>query len=149
MIKSYRGKIADGGVERIRLSTKRGEVGYKVVKLQILPPNPANTSTEHMVQILRQEPVNASGVPTASNTVDFSNPLLIGVAYFENSSGMAAPAATQTVIFDSEPFNQDIYVSHMEENGSEDCNYYLELEQIKLDLNQSTVATLKDMRGRE
>jgi hypothetical protein len=37
----------------------------------------------------------------------------------------------------------------MEENGSEDCNYYLELEQIKLDLNQSTVATLKDMRGRE
>jgi hypothetical protein len=28
-------------------------------------------------------------------------------------------------------------------------NYYLELEQVKLDLNEATVATLKDMRGRE
>ena len=26
-------------------------------------------------------------------------------------------------------------------------NYYIELEQVKLDLNEATVATLKDMRG--
>jgi hypothetical protein len=28
-------------------------------------------------------------------------------------------------------------------------NYYIELEKVKLDLNEATVATLKDMRGRE
>jgi len=28
-------------------------------------------------------------------------------------------------------------------------NYYLELEQIKLDLSESTVATLKDIRNKE
>ena len=26
-------------------------------------------------------------------------------------------------------------------------NYYIELEQVKLDLSEATVATLKDMRG--
>jgi len=27
------------------------------------------------------------------------------------------------------------------------CNYYLELEQFKLDLNENTVATLKNIRN--
>ena len=41
-------------------------------------------------------------------------------------------------------FNQDIYVTNY---GSGAMNYYIELEQIKLDLNENTVATLKDIRN--
>ena len=44
-------------------------------------------------------------------------------------------------------FNQDIYLTHLESQGSSAVNYYLELEQIKLDLNENTVATLKDIRN--
>ena len=35
----------------------------------------------------------------------------------------------------------------MDIGGSEKNNYYIELEQVKLDLNEATVATLKDMRA--
>jgi len=51
------------------------------------------------------------------------------------------------VTFDREIFNQDIYVSHVEVAGAATVNYYLELEQVKLDLSESTIATLKDIRN--
>ena len=44
-------------------------------------------------------------------------------------------------------FNQDIYIAHKDYNSGEEINYHLELEQIRLDLNEATVATLKDMRA--
>jgi len=53
------------------------------------------------------------------------------------------------VIFDNEVFNQDIYITYTDNGGgsNEDINYYIELEQIKLDLSENTVATLKDIRN--
>ena len=49
-------------------------------------------------------------------------------------------------IFDNTIVNQDIYITHSDIVGTTPCNYYLELEQVKLDLNENTVATLKDIR---
>ena len=46
-------------------------------------------------------------------------------------------------------FNQDIYVTHKDVAVGQTVNYYIELEQIKLDLNENTVATLKDIRNIE
>jgi len=43
--------------------------------------------------------------------------------------------------------NQDIYITHIDTNGAIPCNYYIELEQVKLDLSENTVATLKDIRN--
>ena len=54
---------------------------------------------------------------------------------------------SQTVIFDNEIFNQDIYVCHKAVTGTHPINYYIELEQIRLDLSENTVATLKDIRN--
>ena len=46
-------------------------------------------------------------------------------------------------------FNQDIFLtSSINGSAGLEMNYYLELEQVKLDLNQNTVATLKDIRNR-
>ena len=53
------------------------------------------------------------------------------------------------VVFDNEIFNQDIYITHTDAHATGECNYYIELEQIKLDLNENTVATLKDIRNIE
>jgi len=53
----------------------------------------------------------------------------------------------QQVIFDHVKFNQDIYITHTNTDGDAEMNYYLELEKVKLTLDEATVATLKDMRG--
>ena len=54
------------------------------------------------------------------------------------------------VIFDNEKFNQDIFVTNVDVVGnSAPINYYIELEQIKLSLDENTVATLKDIRNIE
>jgi len=54
----------------------------------------------------------------------------------------------QVIIFDQEIFNQDIYIGNQDVAGSNSkINYYIELEQMKLDLSENTVATLKDIRN--
>ena len=143
MIKSFRGKLASSGTQLIRLSTNNGLIGYKVVKFQIFPPTPGGSSYENVVQIFTEEPDSAIG------TVNFDNPLLIACAYLEGNNSSAETDMLQ-VVFDHVKFNQDIYITNYDVDGdTEAINYYIELEQVKLDLNEATVATLKDMRGRE
>ena len=65
-----------------------------------------------------------------------------------SSAGTASGyTTTMFTVFDKEIFNQDIYLTHDENLGSLAVNYYIELEQVKLDLNENTVATLKDIRN--
>ena len=46
-------------------------------------------------------------------------------------------------------FNQDVYVTFKKTAGTSPTNYYIELEQVKLALDENTVATLKDIRNIE
>ena len=80
-------------------------------------------------------------------TVDFDDPNLMAAATTSNSTGGTTYPPRMTVIFDQGLFNQDIFITHSDNAGSENCNYYIELEQVKLDVNEAAVATLKDMRG--
>ena len=143
MNKSFRGLLADGEVLKIRLGTNNGLTGYKIHKFQIFPNEFGGAASEHTVKLHLEDP------GTATATANFNNPLLLGVAAINNnSSGHNYPLET-VVVFDNTKFNQDIYVSHVEAIGANSCNYYLELEVVKLNLDEATVATLKDMRGRE
>ncbi len=144
MMKSFRGRIADGGQERIRLSTNDGLTGYKINKFQVMSHQPFfGDISEHCLKIYAFEQDTVDGV------VDFTSPILLGVAISTNhTSGWLGPP-TPVIIFDNKKFNQDIFVTCNDAQGTEDCNYYIELEQVKLSLDESTVATLKDMRGRE
>ena len=145
MIKSFRGLLADGEQETIRLGTNDGLIGYRIVKFQIMSYLPTSGGhKEHVVQIWKVKQTSAPTVAPAP--VDFDNGLLLGAAW-SLSSDSPAYASTQDILFDSEVFNQDIYVTHTDTDGTDSCNYYIELEQVKLDLNEATVATLKDMRG--
>jgi hypothetical protein len=143
MIKSFRGKLADGEEEKIRLGTNNGLIGYKISKFQIMTEEPYGGATaEHIVKLTSQSQDVAA-------TVDFNNPLLLGVAIINNATAGYDNASIPVIIFDNVKFNQDIFVSHKDNATGTACNYYIELEQVKLDLNEATVATLKDMRGRE
>jgi len=143
MIKTYRGQLADGGQDKIRLKTIKGEVGYRIAKFDIFPSRPGAADVESTLMIWK---VKQSSVSTTAVTVDFTDGDLLAVAYMAEGSGAdQGPLATQ-VIFDQEIFNQDIYVTHTATSGSEPVNYYLELEEIKLNENQTTMATLQSLR---
>tara|TARA_R100000655_G_scaffold63144_1_gene101591 strand:+ start:740 stop:1180 length:441 start_codon:yes stop_codon:yes gene_type:complete len=144
-VKSFKGRLADGGQERIRLSTNDGKTGYKVKKFQTMTVSPGIEQHESVTQIFAEK---VATVPTGSATVDFTNPLLLAANTYI-SGNASAEVYNQQVIFDNVKVNQDIYITHTENDGSSAINYYVELEQVKLDLNEATVATLKDMRGRE
>jgi len=140
MIKTFRGLIADGGQDTIVLHTNDGSVGYRITKFQLMPKEPGQDHHEHTVKIYK---VNQS---TVDNTVDFNDQTLLGVGYYQDAASQDNVTSTD-IIFDKEIFNQDIYVTASDTVGAVPINYYIELEQIKLDLNENTVATLKDIRN--
>lgn len=145
-IKSFRGKLADmEGVitsEVIPLSTNDGSVGYRIVKLQLFAAKPGTVSQESVVKVF-----NIPQTTAADSEIDFSDQTLIAAGYLLNHATATDNPAYMYSLFDNEIFNQDIYITYVDIKNSEECNYYIELEQIKLDLNENTVATLKDIRN--
>jgi len=143
MNKTFRGQIADGAQDTIVLHTNDGSTGYRIVKFAIFSSSPGIVNVESVVQIFK---VAQTTVPTSSATVNFSDNTLLGVAYLQEGH-LETAVTSLDVIFDNEIFNQDIYITHTDQEGALAINYYVELEQVKLDLNESTVATLKDIRN--
>ena len=142
-LKSFRGSIADGAIQKIRLSTNNGLTGYKIKKFEIIAVNSGTTDFEHTVMLHTIEP------SAATATVNFDDPTLLGVAFTEGNNSSNYIGQPLINIFDSEKFNQDIFVSNVDSKGALNVNYYVELEQVTLSQDEATVATLKDMRGRE
>ena len=140
VMKSFKGLIQDDTQDIISLHTNNGSIGYRINKLQILPEKPGADTIEAVVKIYTVAQTTIDG------NVDFSDQTLLASAYFADTAG-SQNGFESAVIFDNMIFNQDIYVTHEDVNGTKPVNYYIELEQIKLDLNENTVATLKDIRN--
>jgi len=139
MIKTFRGLLADGGQDRIRLQTIKGKVGYQVIKFQGVPNAPGTADGEHIIKIYKTEQTSIDGL------IDFTDSDLLASLDFTNRT---VPLRTsQNVIFDNETVNQDIYITHSDVTGSASSNYYLELEVIPLDDAGAEYTTLKDMRS--
>jgi len=137
--------MADGAQDTIVLHTNDGTTGYRIVKFEAMPEKTGRLTGKHIMQIFSSE--RTATEVTASDDTDFSNQELLGVLYVNNStSGGAYPPAVAIVV-DNRIFNQDIYITHIDSGGSASCNYHIELEQVTLDLNENTVATLKDIRN--
>jgi len=139
MIKTFRGLLADGGQDRIRLQTIKGKVGYRIVKFLLINEEPGSASAESVVKIYKSEQT------TIDNNINFTDSDLLAAAYY--TTNHAGQRGFTPIIFDTEIFNQDIYVTHEEVNDAEPCNYYLELEVIPLDDAGAEYTTLKDMRS--
>ena len=140
-IKSFRGKIADGGIETIPLHTNNGSQGYRLIRFELIGHDP-NVEQESSVQIFS---IPKTTVPT---TIDFDDETLLGAALYDLSASQAYNPGT-VMIIDNVTFNQDIYITHFESKASQPVNYYIELELVKLSLDENTVATLKDIRNIE
>ncbi len=139
-IKSFRGLIASGSQDTIVLHTNTGSTGYRIIKFELMPNEPGEQPQEHTVKIYK---ISQS---TIDNTIDFSDNTLLAAGYYQDDHGRQYPSSSD-VIFDKEIFNQDIYITAIATDGSQPINYHIELEQVTLDLNENTVATLKDIRN--
>jgi len=141
MIKTFRGVVPDDSIDKINLHTNDGKTGYRIIKLQTIPQNVTTTTNEAIVKIYSKVQT------TATATIDFNDPTLLAVSFWSNNADTHLQSEDMVTIFDKEIFNQDIYVTLVNVTSADPLNYYLELEQISLDLNESTVATLQSIRN--
>ena len=141
MIKTFRGLLASGGQDQIRLSTIKGTVGYQIVKFELLPNAPGTVSQESIAKVYSDEQTTVDAV------IDFSdNTLLAAVFYSDGADNY--PGAT-VIILDNMVFNQDIYITHSDvAGGASPCNYYIELEVIPLTDQGAEYTTIKDLRSK-
>tara|TARA_Y100000401_G_C8142475_1_gene135526 strand:+ start:78 stop:512 length:435 start_codon:yes stop_codon:yes gene_type:complete len=142
-IKTFRGLLADGGQDTIRLSTRNGLTGYKINRFEAMGKTPGASNQESVIKIFKVKQDSVDGV------IDFNDSRLMAAAITTTSVDQEDFPLSNAVIFDNEIINQDIFITHFDVKTGESANYYLELEQVKLDINEAAVATLKDMRGRE
>jgi hypothetical protein len=140
LIKSFRGLLLDGEEEKIRLSTKKGKIGYRIVKFEIMPQNPGTTDFEHTIKLFK---ISQASV---TEEIDFSDGNLLAVSYTEGNNSSNYIGQPLVSIFDREIFNQDIYITLFDAKGALSCNYYLELETINMTDNAAAVSTLRDIR---
>ena len=145
---SFRGQLAGddaGSMQSIALQTNNGLIGYRITKLQTIQKSPGAVNCEGLIVIWKTEPTAAE---IATKTIDLSNNRILAIAFYSGQASAQTYPEDMTIIFDNEKFNQDIYISYIDVSTSNDAmNFYFELEQMKLDLNEQTVATLKDIRN--
>ena len=139
-IVSFKGKLADLAQETIHLHTTDGSTGYRIKKFELMPCNPGAQDSINIVKIYT--------IPqtTIDEYIDFSQNTLVAAGTVQNTASYSY-GEYNVVVFDNVTFNQDIYISNKDYATGEAINYYIELEQVKLDLNENTVATLKDIRN--
>ncbi len=143
MIKTFRGLLDDGEQEKIRLSTKKGKIGYKIKKFQLMSRDAGETAHE-MESTCKVFKVNQSAINTI---VDFSDGNLLAAGQIGSHRDFVTYPQSTIVIFDIEVFNQDIFITHKNNHAdAAPCNYYLELEAMSLTDNAAAVSTLRDIR---
>jgi len=143
VVKSYRGLLEDGGQEKIRLTSTDGRTGYKIIKFRVMNPQAGASAyeMESTVKIYKTEQTIVDAM------VNFSEGVLLGAAQLGTHASFGTYPQSTIIIFDSEIFNQDIFVTHKNlHSDALECNYYIELEQIKLSPAEAEVLIVKDLR---
>ena len=138
---SYRGTLPIGEQDRIRLKTNTGKTGYRIKKFQVMPTAPGINHQEIIAKITKTD--QTGSITTA---VDFTDSDLLAVNYYvENPGTNVTP--DDSIIFDNEKFNQDIFVNITDANGGTvPVNYYIELETMALSDLETTMLTLQSIR---
>jgi len=142
-IKTFRGLMVDGAIDAVSLHTNNGSIGYRIVKFRLMGFEPGADNYESVVKIYTVP--QAAGSATAS--IDFSDQTLLAAGFYTGDTTQQT-MKWDTAIFDNQTINQDIYITYNDLQGTDaKMNYYIQLEQVKLALDENTVATLKDIRN--
>ena len=110
-IKTYRGLLVDGAIQKINLKTNTGKMGYKIKKIELLPNDPT-ADNEAVVKLFT--------IPQSSATteIDFGDNTLLAAGLWSNNSITHTYSDDLIVTFDNITFNQDIFITHKSSSGS-------------------------------
>ena len=141
---TFRGQLLIGVQEKLHLSTNDGLTGYRINKFEVMP-SAFNVGIKLVGKVYLTDQTG-----NISAGVDFSESDILAAAYYEDASGSSGSGNPNKVIFDKETFNQDIFVYITDAGGATSpANFYLELEQFKININEATVTTLKNLRSNQ
>jgi hypothetical protein len=139
---TYRGQLPVGEQDKLKLSTNNGLMGYRITRFQIISSAPGTANRESIAKI---HTTDQNG--SITSTINFNDPSLIAVIYNSDSTGWGGNLPDNAVMADGEIINQDIFINITDASGGTiPCNYFVELEKIKLDVTTSTYVTLKNIR---
>jgi len=124
-VHSFRGLLVDGGQDKISIQGSVGAIAWRITKLSLFPQEPGDSAYEHVVKIYRESQSSIDGI------VNFTDSEMLAAAYLE---GREETNYTDSliVVFDNALFSRNIYITHSEIKGSRNCNYYIELEEVKV-----------------
>ena len=136
---SFKGQLAMGEQDRIKLSTIKGKIGYKIKKFEIMSGTPGVGSFEMVGKIYKDD--QTGKIDALVNLTDDN---LLAVHYLHDD---ATATFNQQIILDNTKFNQDIFVYIADAGGNTiPGNYYIELETMNLNDLESTMLTLRNLR---
>ena len=142
-IKTFRGQVPMGLQNTLHLSTSDGLTGYRIHKFEIISTAPGVGSHAEVVA-----KIFSTSQTTISGTIDFNDTDLLAAVFYQDRIETGSSSSSD-IILDRETFNQDIFVTMEDIAGATvPFNFYIELEQFKIDLNASTFHTLKNIRSR-
>jgi len=124
-VHSFRGLLEDTGQRKIRIQGSVGAIAWRITKFQVITNTPGTVAAESTVKIYREQQ------DTVTGTIDFTEDELLGIAYWGSGLTRDDPENME-VIFDNALFVRNIWVTHENHEGSASCNYYFELEEVKV-----------------
>jgi len=142
MIKTFRGLLGDLDVDRIRLSTKKGKIGYRIIKFMVIAEKPGQDNYEATITVNKVD-------FTPQNKIHLTDGNVLAVAFFAgNAAAFNYGPFNNPIIFEQEIFNQDIFIGYNDllTDTVKGMNYYLEIETMSLTDNAAVVSTLRDIR---
>ena len=128
-VHSFRGLLGDGGQDEINLERSNVNLAYRIIKLQLFPSAPGVTAQESVVKVYKEKQDSITG------TVDFTDTNLLGAAYQRSPASVGTASGYSTTIFtifDNNLFSRNIFVTHDDNFQNLACNYYIELEEVKV-----------------
>ena len=139
-IKSFKGQLSNGDIDRIYLATNNGRTGYRIVRFEMMAATYTTGDSVGMMKVLKES-------RATTTTVDFSDTELLAAGILRIGN-LVSETATTISIFDREIINQDIFINLKNFDADVAINYYIELEVIPLNSNSAEYTTLKDIRAR-
>ena len=140
-VHSFRGLLGStptstvGNQEEINLERQNVNLAYRIVKLRLFPPT-GDSNIEATVKVYREEQV----VADIDNSIDFTDPDLLGAAMFTDTTSANYPAEFW-VVFDNTIFSRNIFITNSDPVMTANVNYYIELEEVSV--NAATLMQLK------
>jgi len=123
---SFRGLLADGGQDKIRIEGATGAIAWRITKFEIMPTLTGSIDAELVAKIFREEQTSIDG------DINFNNDELLGAAAFKIKQTDSRYGWGPTVIFDNALFVRNIFITAVDTEGNNVTNYYIELEEVKV-----------------